>query len=192
VWKEWRENFKWIPLPTLLIIVPFFGLIGLQSLLDFGLSFYVSLVAALFGAVIGFVQVYPEARGDKRSLLLHRPMGLTQIFLGKAMAGVGIYLLALGIPVAFLVGMAATPGHVAKPVGWKVALPLTADVLTGLVYYFGGMLTAQRGGRWYGSKCLGLAGALSCSILVWTVPEFWHALVAILIVGGFAALAAWG
>jgi hypothetical protein len=192
LWKEWRETLKWIPLPTLLILVPIVGLIGLQSLMEMGLSFYVSLVAALFGAVLGFVQVFPEAHGDKRSLLLHRPMSLTQIFMGKALAGVGIYLLALGMPVAFLVGMAATPGHIAKPFGWAMALPMIADLLTGVVYYFAGMLTAQREARWYGTKCLGLAGALFCSILVWTLPEFWHALLAIVTVGGLTATAAWG
>ena len=41
-----------------------------------------------------------------------------------------------------------------------MALPWLADVLTGLVYYFAGMLTAQREARWYGSRCLGLAAAL--------------------------------
>jgi hypothetical protein len=192
LWKEWRENFKWVPLPMLLIVFPIVGLTGLQSLIDLGLSFFVSLVAAAFGAVIGFVQVFPEARGDKRSLLLHRPLSLTQIFIGKAIAGIGIYLLAMGIPVAVLVGMAATPGQVAAPFGWKMAFPMIADMFTGVVYYFGGMLTAQRDGRWYGSKCLGLVGALFCSILVWILPEFWHALSAIVIVGGLTATAAWG
>jgi hypothetical protein len=192
LWKEWRENFKWVPLPTLLILVPAFGLFGLQSIIAFGLSFYVSLIAAPFGAVLGFVQVFPESRGDKRSLLLHRPMSLTQIFLGKAMVGIGIYLLALGLPVAILIGTAATPGHVAQPFQWAMALPLIADILTGVVYYFAGMLTAQHEGRWYGSKCLGLAAGLFCSILVWLLPEFWQALLVIAIVGGFAAAAAWG
>jgi hypothetical protein len=192
LWKECRENLKWVSLPTLLILVPIVGLLGLQSLMDFGLSFYVSLVAALFGAVLGFVQVFPEAHGDKRSLLLHRPLSPTRIFLGKTIAGVGLYLLGLGIPVAFLVGMAATPGHIAKPFSWSMALPLIADVLTGVVYYFGGMLAAQRQARWYGSKCLGLAAALLCSILVWTLPEFRHALLAIVIVGGVEGVAAWG
>jgi hypothetical protein len=192
LWKEWRENFKWVALPTLLIVVPFVGLIGLQSLIDVGISFFVSLVAAVFGAMLGFIQVFPEAHGDKRSLLLHRPMSLTQIFVGKAVAGIGIYLLAMGISVAVLVGMAAVPGQVAAPFGWKMALPMIADMLTGTVYYFGGMLTAQREGRWYGSKCLGLVAAFFCSIIVWILPEFRHALSAIVIVGGLTATAAWG
>src|SRR5262249_29014301 len=129
---------------------------------------------------------------DKRSLLLHRPLGRTQIFLGKALAGVGLYLLAVGIAFGVIVGLAATPGHVDEPFCWPMVVPWLADILTGLVCYFAGMLTAQREARWYGSRCLGLAAGFCCVILVWTLPEFWHALLAILLLTGMVATAAWG
>jgi hypothetical protein len=192
IWKEWRENVKWVPVPALLILLPVVGLVGLQSILGWGLSSYVSLVAGLFAVGLGFVQVYPDAHGDRRALLRQRPLSRTQSFLAKSSAGLGLYLLAVGIPVAVLVGLAATPGHVAKPFQPAMALALVADVLAGVVYYFAGMLTAQREARWYGSKCLGLAAGLFCSILVWTLPEFWQAVLAVGVVGGFAAVAAWG
>jgi hypothetical protein len=54
------------------------------------------------------------------------------------------------------------------------------------------MLAAQREARWYGSRCLGLAAGLFCSLLVWTLPEFWQALAAVGVVGGLVAVAAWG
>ena len=54
------------------------------------------------------------------------------------------------------------------------------------------MLTAQRNVRWYGSRGLGLAAAFFCSYLVWALPEFWQALVAIGIIGLFVSVAAWG
>jgi hypothetical protein len=73
-----------------------------------------------------------------------------------------------------------------------MALPWLADILTGLVYYFAGMLTAQMEGHWYGGRCLALASGLFCSIVVYAVPEFWHALLAILILGSMVAVAAWG
>jgi hypothetical protein len=189
--KEFQENLKWVALPTPLIL----GLIaiwGTPSLMDEFFLFYVTPIAALFGALVGFLQVYFESGGDKRALLLHRPLSRTQIFLSKAIAGVGLYLLALGIPGAFAVGLAATPGHVDEPFGWPMVLPLVADILAGLVYYFAGMLTAQREARWYGSRCLGLAAGLFCSILVWMTPEFWQALLAVVAVGGLMAVAAWG
>ena len=189
--KEFRENLKWVPLPTL-VIGGLMAILAPPSLMDNGGLLIFALIAAIFGAVLGFLQVSPEARGDKRSLLLHRPLGRSQIFLAKAAVGAGLYLLALGIPFALAVGLAARPGHIAEPFGWPMVLPWLADILTGLVYYFAGMLAAQREARWYGSRCLGLAAGLFCSILVWTLPGFGHALLAILLVGGLLATAAWG
>jgi hypothetical protein len=51
---------------------------------------------------------------------------------------------------------------------------------------------ALRAARWYGSRCLGLAAGLFCSLAVWSLPEFWQALAAIGIIGGTVAVAAWG
>src|SRR6516225_9483023 len=119
IWKECRENLKWTVLPTLLILGPT-ALFGAFELMDMGSVFYTGLIAAVFGAMLGFLQVFPESSGDKRSLLLHRPLSRSQIFLGKAAAGVGLYLLALGIPFAVAVGRAATPGHVYQPFGWPM------------------------------------------------------------------------
>jgi hypothetical protein len=191
IWKEFRENRKWAVLPPLLILGTM-GIFGAIPLLEKAGLFLVSLFAALFGALLGFLQVFFESSGDKRSLLLHRPLSGTQIFLGKVIAGVGLYLLALGIPFACAVVLAATPRHVDEPFSWPMALPWLADSLTGLVYYFAGMLTAQREARWYASRCLALAASLGCSYLVWVLPEFWHALLAILTLGGVVAVAAWG
>src|SRR6202022_1592779 len=75
---------------------------------------------------------------------------------------------------------------------WRTSLPWLADILSGLVYYFAGMLTAQREARWYGSRGLARAAAFFCSYLVWALPEFWQALLAIGIIGSFAGVAAWG
>jgi hypothetical protein len=191
IWKEWRENFKWTLVPALLIFAPM-GLFGPAPLIDFFYQFYVSLIAAMYGAVLGFLQVFPESQGDKRSLLLHRPLSRAHIFLGKAVAGLGLYLLALAIPFAFTVALAAIPGYLSQPFSLPMVLPWLADALTGIVYYFAGMLTAQREARWYGSRCLPLAAGLFCSIVVWTVPEFWQALLAIVLVGTMGAVAAWG
>ena len=67
IWKEWRENFKWAVLPTLLILGSM-ALLGVPMLTDSEFLLYVHLVAGLFGAVLGFLQVNGEARGDCRSI----------------------------------------------------------------------------------------------------------------------------
>src|SRR5262245_41099648 len=194
LWKECRENLKWAALPVLLIggIFALGGTPNVSKLLKQDVLLAHALITAVFGAALGFLQVYFEGSGDRRALLLHRPMGRSRIFLGKAAAGVGLYLLALGLPFAWAVGWNAAPGHNSAPFRWPMALPWFADLLTGVVYYFAGMLLAQREARWYGSRGLGLGGAFLCTFLVWALPEFWHALLAIVALAVVVAAAAWG
>src|SRR5215471_8273823 len=119
IWKEWRETIRWGPLPALLILGPMM-LPGIPVLLEPVYCFAVSLVAGVFGAMLGFLQFFPESRGDKRSLLLHLPLARSRIFVAKAIAGTSLYALALGIPLVCVVGLAATPGHVAAPFRWPM------------------------------------------------------------------------
>jgi hypothetical protein len=192
IWKEFRENLKWAGLPILLFLLPLL-LLGGPDKPPAGMhliGFHVT--AALFGAGLGFVQVFFESRGDKRSLLLHRPISHSQIFLGKAIGGLGVYLLGVGVPFAVITAWCATPGRVPAPFDWGLTLPWLADILTGVVYYFAGMLTASREARWYGSRCLGLPAAFLCTVLVCALPEFGHALFTLLIIGTLLAVAAWG
>jgi hypothetical protein len=191
IWKEWRENVKWTALPGLLMLGPV-GLFGVMPLVDEAFLVFASLVTTVYAAALGFVQIYFEASGDKRALLLHRPLSRSRIFLAKALVGIGLYLLGVSIPFAVIVGLAATPGHVPQPFEWSVVLPWLADVLTGLVFYFAGMLAAQREGRWYGSRFLGVGAGVCCWFVVWMAPELWQALLAVVLVGGIVALAAWG
>jgi hypothetical protein len=191
VWKEWAENLKWAALPILLL-GGLLALLGPPSLTNYDALLVLGLIAAVFGAVLGFLQVFPESHGDKRSLLLHRPLRPSQIFLAKASVGVALYLLAVGIPFAGAVAWIATPGHAAEPFRWPMTLPWLADILAGVVYYFAGMLTAQREARWYGSRSLGLGAAVLCTFLVWVVPEFWQALLVVAVMSTLMGLAAWG
>src|SRR5262245_46076412 len=193
IWKECRENLRWAGLPALLILLPMVLSGGpAEPMPGAGESYLFSLIAAAFGAALGFLQVHFESGGDQRALLLHRPLRRSRIFLGKAIAGVGMYLLALLIPFACVEAWLATPGHIPAPYHWRTGLPWLADILTGVVYYFAGMLTAQREARWYASRGLGLAAAFSCTLLVWLLPEFWQALVAIGVIGTWVGVAACG
>jgi hypothetical protein len=142
IWKEWRENFKWVPLPGLVILLVFLIDKPDEPMPDLMDTYFFCLTAVGFGAALGFLQIFFESHGDKRSLLLHRPLSSSHIFLAKAVAGVGLYLLALGIPFACLESWYATPGNMAAPYHWRTGLPWLADILSGLVYYFAGMLTA--------------------------------------------------
>lgn len=191
LWKEFRENAKWAVFP-LLLFGGMMAVYGPRPCMDGQFLMLVSGVAALFGGVLGFLQVSGESQGDRRALLHHRPLSAARIFLAKAIVGTAIYLVALGFPFVVNVVWTMIPGNVAEPFRWQIVLPWLADILTGLVYYFAGMLMAQRQGRWYASRCLGFLAAFLASLLVWYVPEFWQAGAAILICGTVVAVAAWG
>jgi hypothetical protein len=190
--KEWREHLKWVPLPGLVILLVFSIEKPEEPMPWSTAAYFYCLTIVVFAAALGFLQIVFEAHGDKRSLLLHRPLGPSRIFLAKALAGVSLYLLALGIPIVCLETWKARPGNMPAPYHWQMSLPWLADILSGLVFYFAGMLAAQRAARWYGSRGLALAGAFFCSCLVWALPEFWQALVAIGIIGSLVGVAAWG
>ena len=191
IWKELHENIKWA---VLLLLV--FGGVGDNdvyrvALRNAFLSFVV-FIAAVSGAAWGLWQTAFDAQGDRRAHLLHRPLSPSWIFVGKLLTGAGLYLVAMSLPLAVYGMWTAMPGHMPAPFRWQALLPWLADILTGLVYYSAGTLMGVRPGRWYGSRCLGIPAALLCTFLVWNVPEFWHALVAIVAIGGLIAVAAWG
>jgi hypothetical protein len=189
IWKEWHENLKWAVVPLLILGGPM-ALFGPPGLMDFEFLQFLSLLAGLFGAALGFLQVFFESRGDRRALLLHRPIRHSQIFWAKAAAGLALYFLAMGIP--FACAVVWTWAQLDAPFNWKMALPWLADILTGVVYYFAGMLAGQRDARWYGSRGLGLATGFLCSFLVWALPDFWQALLTILLFAILVATAARG
>ena len=52
-----------------------------------------------------------------------------------------LYLAAMGIPLIGAAVWASMPGNIAAPFDWRMALPGVADILTGIVFYFAGILT---------------------------------------------------
>src|ERR1051326_1585838 len=96
IWKEWLENLRWVPAPGLVILLVVFIHRPTTPMPGVTEALFYALTAVGFGAALGFVQLHFEAHGDKRSLLLHRPLSPSRIFAAKAVAGVGLYGLALG------------------------------------------------------------------------------------------------
>lgn len=205
IWKEIRENLKWAVLALLVSAVgmwmtlgsytrpPMFpGQFDATHILSESFLVMTTVGGALFAGLIGFGQVIFEGRPDQWAFLVHRPIPRSQIFFGKAVAGLALYFLGFGIPLAAIVIWASLPGSSPAPFEWRMALPALADLLNGTVYYFAGMLTGLRQARWYGSRCLGILAALSATFGVIMFSNFWSAAVISVIAIGLSALAAWG
>ena len=64
--KEWREHLKWVPLPSLVILLVFSIEKPEEPMLEAEDAYYYCLTAVVFGAALGFLQIVFEAHGDKR------------------------------------------------------------------------------------------------------------------------------
>lgn len=196
--KEWRETAPWAMM----------ALVGLGLTAVYALSqgqrqvggdpwvgawqVWLTVGAPLVAAALGLLQILKEQRRDQWAFLVHRPVPRGTLFWGKVVAGLSLYLFAVGVPFGLTHLWAALPGNVAAPYDARLMLPGLADILGGSVFYFAGMLTALRPARWYGSRALPLPAALVSAGLVTVVPEFRHALLVITLFAAVFAVAAWG
>ena len=210
--KELRENFKLaligFALFTFILVQNYRGCTALyaglalgegnwntdnaQPLLSGSTTSATGLFCAIFGAVLGWLQIHNERHRDLWAFLIHRPMSRTRIFFAKTIGGLALYTLGAGLPLLGFIVMTWMPGHIAAPFEWRMILPILSFFLSGFVFYFAGMLTSLRQARWYASRGLGLGAALIISISLANAPEFWRALGFILVGGAILGTAAWG
>jgi hypothetical protein len=148
---------------------------------------------AIFGAVLGWLQMHHERHRDLWSFLVHRPMTRTGLFLGKIAGGLAVYAIGAGLPLAGFIVWARLPGNVPAPFEGAMLLPVMALFLLGVVYYFAGMLTGLRSARWCGSRGIPLGTALLATFASISMARpFAEALLVILIAGALLATAVWG
>ena len=69
-----EDRLPRVPLPSLAILLVFLIARPQEAMPDVTSVCFHCLIAAVFGAALGFVQIYFDGHGDKRSLLLHRPL----------------------------------------------------------------------------------------------------------------------
>ena len=198
--KELRENYRWAILLMLilgaLLISEFKHLADIDPrLLDINLTSLLntmSILTPFIGLIIGLAQVVRENRGDKWGFLTHRPVQRSTIFWGKAVAGILLYTAAVALPWIGALVWLSMPGHVPMPFDPRMALPGAADLLSGMVYYFAGLLTGMRDARWFATRALGIGVGLVCSIVCQAAGTFEWA--AAFIAGGLLinGAAAWG
>jgi ABC-type transport system involved in multi-copper enzyme maturation permease subunit len=163
----------------------------MQPLLSLGLV-PVGFFCAIFGALLGWKQIFVERHRDLHAFLIHRPIRRTQIFWAKTAAGITVYLLATGIPLLCLVAWTRYPGHVAAPFERRMTVPGFSFCASGLVFYFAGILTGLRQARWYVSRGLGLAAAAVVCLAILISSSLWQPVAAVGIGLVVVATAAWG
>lgn len=201
-WKEIRENLKWAAIGfaafSLALALAWSGVAdpnnyeNFFSVLSPAVIMAATLCACGFGAALGFLQILPEQRRDRWAFLVHRPVSWTTIFWGKVGAGLTLYFTAMLVPFGFLCYWASIPGHINAPFDWRMGLGGLADILSGAVFYFAGMITSLRQARWLGSKAVALAGAIWVLGAADDAVHFWAACAWIAVIGLLMLLSARG
>jgi len=200
-WKECRENARWAALALLALSLglayAWFHLYQQSSVLTLGQvwsgeNLVLTITTPLVGLALGLLQVLPELRRDQWAFLVHRPASRTTLFFGKALAGVCLYLLATTLPLLILAAWASSPSHVPAPFDFRFTLAGWAAILSGLPFYFAGLLVALRPARWYGSRALPLLTALLAPLAAAQLTEFLPVALISLLVLAPLLCAAWG
>lgn len=173
IWKELRENAKWAALATL-VLLGGFGVIGYQlnDKLREGRSDEIELLwiisiggFAATALMLGLAQSLPESRKDRWALLAHRPISRTQLLGAKAIAGLMLYLLAVGLTIVLATFWLLFAAHLPYPFSVRMYGPVALDVFVGSMYLFAGYVIGFRHARWYGSRILPLAIPVFCSTM---------------------------
>lgn len=141
----------------------------------------VALFAALLAAVLGGRQSAWEGITGTFPFLLHQPIRRSSIVTVKLAVGVGMYALAVGLPVLTYALWAAWPGTHASPFSWSWTWPVWQACLAQTVIYAGAFLTGLRPARWP-VRLLPLAGAAVATFALSVLPWWWLALAGMAVV----------
>lgn len=204
IWKEFRETVWWALLLALVFtaaqLYPLFFANFYQYQVSayqgFGMLGSTYLLVTLFGAagiglILGFLQILPERTTDRWATLLHRPTLPETVLLGKMVAGLGAYLLAV-LPSFFLVLYTMlTPGYTAYPSVPEMALASAANLLGGIPYYLAALAVGLAGRISVVQRLLPMAAAMLGSSWIVGIRFFSTAVWATLFLAVLLGLVAW-
>jgi len=194
IYKEIKENLKfWGGILGFGILLVVFYTIenNYRSICNRDFLAWTTMGSIIAGLVIGFLTV-KETFFKQWEFFLHRPATRTSLFMGKIYGGLILYFTVTGIPFLLAAAWSAIPGNIAAPFVWRMILPGTADILMGTSFYFAAVLAGMTIARWYWSRLTGIALASVCAAAVNAVPEFWQALLAVIVADAVLFAAAWG
>lgn len=176
-WKEIRENLMWALLAAVCVAgALFYGLRSDPDRMSYGNNLWMGMLSPqellvstfgfpLIGAAFGFLQILTELRRDQWAFLVHRPVTRSQIFWGKAIPGIVLYLLATIPPFLLVAWWVSQPGSIPAPFDWRTTQAGFMDIFTGAGFYFAALWTGISQGKWYGRRLLPLVAACYGAIL---------------------------
>jgi len=157
LWKELRENARWAPLGALAILgvliyqwrnpeVVFDGHNSLLTLF--------AMVAPTLAFVLGLLQSWGDQQPAAKALLLHRGITASAAFGGKVLAGVLLYVAAVGTPLLLMALFLALRSLATKAAAPSDLLPAAFVSLCGFCCWPAAFLLMERPAKYIGSRLL--------------------------------------
>jgi hypothetical protein len=122
-------------------------------------TYQLGLVACGLAVALGFRQSLGDMQSDTQLFLLHRPVSRRRIYVTKVAVGLGLYLVATGLPTGLYALWAAAPGTHASPFRWSMTAPAWTVWLAMSAVYLGALLSGIRPAAWLGTRLTPLAAA---------------------------------
>lgn len=184
--KELRE-YRWLLLgaATVLSLGYFRSLSGLnqeqlfQNIQRDSTTLISAFVSASFMFALGFGQSYLERRRGRWAFLVHRPISISRIFVGKVVAAFIAFAVAIVLPSAVAVTYFAMPGIVPAPFSFSALVPMCLDLIAAWPYYFCALaMGAWEVPRWLRPSLLGLPflSTLVSYYPLWPFPSAFQSL----------------
>jgi hypothetical protein len=172
--KELDESGKWALLIMLLYCWPIgWTVLGDWPIVRVQPEFFgvATFGLAGIGVLLAMIQIAYDWQQGRFAFLMHRPISRRRIFAAKVMAGIVLYALAGGVPLAATVVFDAIPWGVHWPFDIHLVYQGIALWLNGLIWYFAAIVVATRDARWSATRILPFGGGLaaSCCIIFYTL-----------------------
>ena len=158
LWKELRETVRWLPVGILVAGMACYVSLPARNYINqpvaSTLTQLLSCVAAIFAFVLGVLQSAPDLRPSASAYLHHRAVRCGQIFAAKTLAGLIVYVAALGIPLlltAFWLGIHGVEEYPVRP---AQVLPASVMCLACFGLHSAAMFTMARNASWWGTRLL--------------------------------------
>jgi len=139
------------------------------------LPFYFALSAGGLAIALGLKQTAWELGQGTYYFLLHRPVHRQRIFIIKLAVGGMLAMSLSGLLILLYAWWAMTPGHFPAPFYWSMTFPAWKMWIAILTVYLGAFLSGIRPGRWFGSRLVPLAAAISTALMISDASWFWLA-----------------
>lgn len=163
VWKEFRENVRWLPIGlvgvTLIAWMVTPSHLDAQKLVAEDLVRLSGILLPLFAFALGVVQSFRDLHPAAAAYLNHRSVTEREVFLSKTIAGFCIYIVGIGLPLFLLAMWLRMQGLQWLPVRPVQVIPSLVFGFAAFVMHPAAMLMMVRGVSWWGTRLFPLIPA---------------------------------